>query len=158
MAKRYSSIHTTSCRISDIMVEDDYGLWMLHTDCTELETRLADMTKERDKWRRIRTPTHGTCCTCQACGVGYDDCRCDLDDVADDLVRMTKERDDYKDRCDALTVIEQFAATKEGRKELEIARAELAEEERDEAVKLKCCNNEWALAKCKKAREQFFGN
>ena len=28
---------------------------------------------------------HGSCCTCQACGKDYDDCRCDLDDVAEKL-------------------------------------------------------------------------
>ena len=37
------------------------------------------------KWRRIRTPTHGSCCTCQACGKDYDSCRCDLDELADEL-------------------------------------------------------------------------
>lgn len=38
---------------------------------------------ERDEapWRRIRTLTHGSCCTCQACGQFYDDCRCDLEVV-----------------------------------------------------------------------------
>lgn len=39
------------------------------------------------KWQRIRTPDHGPCCTCQACGEYYDSCRCDLDDVADDLAQ-----------------------------------------------------------------------
>lgn len=43
----------------------------------ELETRLAD----------LRRPTHGPCCTCQRCGKFYDDCRCDLDAVVDDLVK-----------------------------------------------------------------------
>ena len=40
---------------------------------------------EVEKWRRIRKPTHGPCCTCQACGLDYDSCRCDLDDIADQL-------------------------------------------------------------------------
>jgi len=44
------------------------------------------------KWKRIRTPTHGNCCTCQACGLHHDDCRCDLDDVADEL-SQAKQRE-----------------------------------------------------------------
>lgn len=46
---------------------------------------LAAMNADLLKWRRIRTPGHGECCTCQACGLDHDECRCDLDDVADDL-------------------------------------------------------------------------
>ena len=42
------------------------------------------------KWKRIRTPTCGPCCTCQACGLDHDSCRCDLDDVADDVARLRK--------------------------------------------------------------------
>jgi len=41
--------------------------------------------KEAQKWRRIRKPTHGTCCTCQRCGLDHDTCRCDLDEVCDEL-------------------------------------------------------------------------
>ena len=26
--------------------------------------------------RETRTPTHGTCCTCQVCGWWYDECVC----------------------------------------------------------------------------------
>lgn len=40
--------------------------------------------KERaEKWAElarkspIQKPTHGTCCTCQKCGQGHDDCQCD---------------------------------------------------------------------------------
>lgn len=35
--------------------------------------------------RKHREPTHGSCCTCQRCGLDHDACRCDLDDVADQL-------------------------------------------------------------------------
>ena len=31
------------------------------------------------KWCH-RQPTHGKCCTCQACGLDYDSCRCSLDE------------------------------------------------------------------------------
>lgn len=61
---------------------------------TATHARVAQAEAERDaavekaaKWRRIRTPIHGPCCTCQACGEDYDSCRCDLDDVADDLAQ-----------------------------------------------------------------------
>lgn len=40
-----------------------------------LKARLAD----------LRRPTHGPCCTCQRCGKHYDNCRCNLDAVVDDL-------------------------------------------------------------------------
>lgn len=49
---------------------------------------------ERDRWRRIRTPSHGPCCTCQACGLDYEKCRCDLDEVADELDSVKAERDE----------------------------------------------------------------
>ncbi len=54
---------------------------------TRLERERDELRAEVLKWKRIRTPTHGTCCTCQACGEYYEQCRCDLDDVADDLVQ-----------------------------------------------------------------------
>jgi len=41
--------------------------------------------------RRKREPTHGPCCTCQICGEHHDDCRCDLDDVVDELEKAEKE-------------------------------------------------------------------
>ncbi len=47
--------------------------------------RVKELMKEVQKWQRIRTPTHGPCCTCQRCGQHYDDCRCDLDEVVDEL-------------------------------------------------------------------------
>ncbi len=49
--------------------------------------RNEKLEKEVQKWQRIRTPTHGPCCTCQACGQHYDDCRCDLDEVGDELTQ-----------------------------------------------------------------------
>jgi len=79
---------------------------------------LAEARKERDeakalavKWQRIRTPTHGTCCTCQRCGQFYDDCRCNLDEACDEvaelraslaardarIAELEKERDRYHD-------------------------------------------------------------
>lgn len=61
---------------------------------TAANAREAQANAERDeavrraaKWQRIRTPDHGPCCTCQACGEDYDSCRCDLDDVVDDLAQ-----------------------------------------------------------------------
>lgn len=50
----------------------------------ELEAVRRDVIK----WKRIRTPTHGNCCTCQSCGLDHDSCRCDLDDVADELTTV----------------------------------------------------------------------
>lgn len=68
-----------------------------------LENNWMVALKERDqaraeakKWQLIRTPGHGTCCTCQKCGKGYDECRCDLDDVVDELEKVKNERDDWK--------------------------------------------------------------
>lgn len=51
----------------------------------EAEERVKELGVEVQKWQRIRTPTHGPCCTCQVCGQHYDDCRCDLDEVGDEL-------------------------------------------------------------------------
>ena len=52
--------------------------------------KIEALQQELEKWKRIRTPTHGPCCTCQACGLHYDDCRCDLDEVADALALAKK--------------------------------------------------------------------
>jgi hypothetical protein len=60
----------------------------LESQLRTLTARLRDVVRERDKWRRIRTPTHGPCCTCQGCGLDYDSCRCDLDEVVDDRERL----------------------------------------------------------------------
>jgi len=64
----------------------------------DLTAKLTAAQADRDaakaealKWRRIRTPTHGSCCTCQACGQYYDDCRCSLDEVADELTAAQAE-------------------------------------------------------------------
>ena len=51
----------------------------------DMKERIKELEQEVIKWKRIRRPAHGPCCTCQACGLHYDDCRCDLDDIADDL-------------------------------------------------------------------------
>lgn len=53
-----------------------------------LTQELERVKGEAVKWQRIRTPTHGNCCTCQACGLSHDDCRCDLDEVADELTQL----------------------------------------------------------------------
>jgi len=69
----------------------------LNHSLKKAKTRVADLQSQVVKWQRIRTPTHGDCCTCQACGLGYDSCRCDLDDLADDNERlkdMIREKDD----------------------------------------------------------------
>jgi len=50
-----------------------------------LQTKLTEASNEAAKWRRIRNNSHGPCCQCQHCGKDYDDCRCDLDEVADEL-------------------------------------------------------------------------
>lgn len=49
-----------------------------------LRSEISRLSSELVKWQRIRTPTHGSCCTCQKCGLYYDSCRCDLDEVADE--------------------------------------------------------------------------
>jgi len=62
-----------------MMMIDHYSL---------VQQQLAAMTVERDKWKRWaihRIPTHGTCCTCQRCGLDHDSCRCDLDEVCAQL-------------------------------------------------------------------------
>lgn len=57
----------------------------------KIDSLTAENQKLKDevaKWKRIRTPTHGPCCTCQACGLDHDECRCSLDDLADDNQRL----------------------------------------------------------------------
>jgi DNA repair exonuclease SbcCD ATPase subunit len=78
------------------------------------EARAEKAEEERDrareygeKWRRIRTPTHGTCCTCQACGLGYDECRCDLDEAVDRaLAAETRAEKAERERDEARRAIE----------------------------------------------------
>lgn len=57
---------------------------------SELTKRVAELEKELLKWQRIRKPGHGSCCTCQRCGLAYDECRCDLDETADELEQANK--------------------------------------------------------------------
>jgi hypothetical protein len=61
---------------------------ILHDD---LQAIIADLKAEVLKWKRIRTPTHGQCCTCQACGLDYDHCRCDLDELAWDVADLRRQ-------------------------------------------------------------------
>ena len=54
----------------------------------EQDAKLDELRKENASIRKhFRRPTHGPCCTCQACGQDYDTCRCDLDAVADELAK-----------------------------------------------------------------------
>lgn len=62
--------------------------------------------KERIKWQRIRTPTHGTCCTCQGCGLHYDECRCDLDEVVDELDKLKADNQALRARLSRTTTYE----------------------------------------------------
>lgn len=58
---------------------------ILRAELDKLRAENSDLREQVKKWRRIRIPTHGSCCACQQCGQHYDECRCDLDEVADDL-------------------------------------------------------------------------
>lgn len=69
----------------------------------EKDKRLLAVTAERNywqaeaqKWQRIRTPTHGTCCTCQGCGQSHEDCRCSEDELEDALNQARNERDELR--------------------------------------------------------------
>lgn len=73
--------------MNDGMGEQELRLW---DRIAVLQSSLAEKDREILKWRRIRTPTHGTCCTCQGCGLDHDSCRCDLDEVCDDLDQLKK--------------------------------------------------------------------
>ena len=57
--------------------EDVHAL-LAASEGDDLKARLADLHR----------PTHGPCCTCQACGKPYDECRCDIDDLADELAAL----------------------------------------------------------------------
>ena len=54
----------------------------------KLKPEILRLKVELQRWQRIRKPTHGSCCTCQRCGQYYDDCRCDLDEVADEVAHL----------------------------------------------------------------------
>ena len=62
--------------------------------------RIAALEAEVGKWKRIRANTHGNCCQCQACGEDHDDCRCDLDELADDNTTLRAENDALRERID----------------------------------------------------------
>jgi hypothetical protein len=60
--------------------------------CIGLEAEVERLKAETERHKRWhQKPTHGTCCTCQACGLDYDTCRCDLDDVAGEAERLREE-------------------------------------------------------------------
>lgn len=67
-----------------------YVIQELCDEIAKLKQALAEKDREIAKWKRIRTPTHGTCCTCQGCGLDHDSCRCDLDEVCDELDQLKK--------------------------------------------------------------------
>lgn len=84
------------------------ALLALKERAEKAEERTEKAEERARKWERIRTPTHGSCCTCQRCGQFYDDCRCDLDEAADECVqlraaveRLTRERDEALHNLDA---------------------------------------------------------
>ena len=58
----------------------------LRYEIDRLQAELAAVRKHC--WRK---PEHGPCCTCQRCGKDYDSCRCDLDEVADELAKARAE-------------------------------------------------------------------
>lgn len=67
---------------------------------------LAEVQAKVNKLELRRTPTHGTCCTCQRCGMDYDSCRCSLDDAFDEVdtlqaqvTALTQERDAAVGAC-----------------------------------------------------------
>jgi prefoldin subunit 5 len=87
----------------------------------EIQAKLAEAERRADTWeaeekitagllkdaeqraenahklmRRHRRPTHGPCCTCQVCGLGHDECRCDLDDAIERTEKLERERDDFQ--------------------------------------------------------------
>lgn len=79
--------------------ENSEAVKQLRVRLAETEAKLRESREETRKWQRIRTPTHGNCCTCQKCGESHDECRCDLDDVVDELeqtkakLRAAEERE-----------------------------------------------------------------
>lgn len=73
--------HTIRQRLLELVTRVEVQACTINDQIAQLESA----QKEADKWRRIRKNTHGPCCQCQHCGQDYDDCRCDLDEVADEL-------------------------------------------------------------------------
>jgi len=60
----------------------------LHRDLATAQARVKELEAKVVKWQRIRKPTHGNCCTCQKCGLDHDACRCDIDELADELTQL----------------------------------------------------------------------
>jgi hypothetical protein len=97
-------------------------------DTAELATlrqQLEEARAEALKWRRIRTPTHGTCCTCQGCGLHYDDCKCTEEEIEDliatlraDLTLATEDCAKLR-RTDARQVLGEMDALKDELAKLE---------------------------------------
>ena len=78
-------------------IEDaKYLLNVADNKFNDKKEEIDDLEKQVQKWQRIRKPEHGTCCTCQRCGESYDDCRCDIDELADELADKDKEIADLK--------------------------------------------------------------
>lgn len=68
-----------------LVEERDFAVREQAATTTALQAKLTEALNEAAKWRRIRNNSHGPCCQCQHCGRDYDECRCDLDGVADEL-------------------------------------------------------------------------
>ena len=64
------------------------GTWGVPEDgpwCVKREADIRAALGEIEHFHTVhkwchRQPTHGKCCTCQACGLDYDSCRCSLDE------------------------------------------------------------------------------
>jgi len=86
------------------------SVWNTRTIEDALQKRIDELEEELDcMHKRFRKPTHGSCCTCQRCGQFYDDCRCSLDDAADEIVELRtkiadleKQLASYKKFCSAI--------------------------------------------------------
>jgi len=78
-------------RVTYQAIEREHGL---KQQLATLRQGMAELLADRDKWKgfaRHRIPTHGPCCTCQKCGLSHDDCRCCLDEVAEELEKAQQE-------------------------------------------------------------------
>jgi hypothetical protein len=48
---------------------------VIKTAAEEIDAAVLELVVgEDEKHERVRKPTHGACCTCQTCGLPYDDC------------------------------------------------------------------------------------
>lgn len=45
-------------------------------DIAVMQGRFEDAIGANEEIKLIQKPGHGTCCTCQACGLHHDDCQC----------------------------------------------------------------------------------